>query len=219
METQEQMRQLWLAKDGDTASIAKVATYVWERFGGRISKLYSPDKADDWEDLRQVFWQAVIEHIPKIDHRGSPYWHLSQRGYWRVGAYIRHKKAVADRAQVLSLDALRQNSADEDGLALHERVPDHNVDVEGVVTRQIGAVQEVLVAEGAPMPPVARRAFEALLTDDDLDPGEQGFNKRLAKKLGVSPQRASQAMSILRRSIETEAHFQNMERIHARGGR
>jgi hypothetical protein len=200
-ETARMMATLELAKKGVESAKSEICAYVWERYGFKVSNLFSYDVAEDREDIRQIFWLAVVEHIPKLDHRGNPIWHLAVRGFWQVGAHVRRKRVMVG---LLSLDAPIQNGQETTHTSRLEMLPDYTKDVEGIVIRQIGSKQQVELMSRLEMPPTARRAFDAILSGEAGDPSEIGFNKSLAAALEVSPQRASQAMQALRGSVEAE---------------
>src|SRR5882672_5078166 len=73
--------ELERAKTGHSGAADFICRYVWETYGGRIFGLFSNDVADDRDDLQQIFWLAVAGHLPKLDHRGDPVYHLGQRGF------------------------------------------------------------------------------------------------------------------------------------------
>lgn len=191
------MNELEQAKKGVSSSMDFICRFVWEKYGYKISRLFSNDVAEDREDLQQIFWMAVAEHIPHLDDRGNPVWHLAVRGFWRVGAHIRRKEKMAG---LLSLDAPIND--EEETSSRGARLRDDTVDVEGLIVQQLGDKQQVDFVLDLNLAPVARRALEAIMSGV-ADPTEMGFNKTLAQKIGVSPQRASQAMQLLRGSVET----------------
>lgn len=187
--------ELGRAKEGCSSATDFICRYVWELYGYRIRKLFSNDTIDDGDDLQQIFWIAVVAHIPKLDHRGDQIYHLGQRGFWRVGSYIRRKKAM-DR--ILSLDA---PYGEDEGMTLGQRHADPSSDTEGIVLRQLGGEQQVDMILNLELAPIAQRALDAIMSGEAGDPDEIGFNKNLAAVLKVSPQRASQAMKSLRSAV------------------
>lgn len=189
--------ELERAKEGHSLAIDFMCRYVWDTYGRRIFSLFSNDVAEDRDDLQQIYWMAVVETIPKLDGRGDPVYHLGQRGFWRVGAHIRRKEAMG---RLLSLDATI--SADEDeSLTRGSKLEDERVDIEGLVVHQLGSAQQVEMILDIELAPIAQRALDAIMKGEAGDPSEIGFNKQLAGALGVSPQRASQAMQSLRQSV------------------
>jgi hypothetical protein len=190
------MATLERAKAGDQRAREDIVMYVWEKYGGKIAYLYSPDPADEREDLHQIFLMGVTDALAKVDHRGNPIWHLAVRGNWAVSRHIRTAK---EKARERSLDYEAFEGEGETAVA---QLRDESVDVEGLVLSQIGTGQQVSLIMGANLSPTARRAMEAILNDEAGDPVELGFNKRLADALEVSPQRASQAMESLRKGVD-----------------
>lgn len=184
------------AKVGSRVAADFICRYVWEQYGGKIINLFSNDSSEDRDDLQQIYWLAVAEQIPKLDERGDPIYHLGQRGFWRVGAHIRRKRAMV---HLLSLDAA---IVDEDESRTRgAMLSDDRVDVEGIVVHQLGSQQQVEMILDIELAPIAQRALGAIMRGEAGDPAEIGFNKTLAKVLKVSPQRASQAMQSLRASV------------------
>lgn len=194
--------ELERAKAGSELSADFICRYVWEQFGKRIWGLFSNDTADDRDDLKQIYWMAVARALSIVDERGDPLYHLGQRGFWAVGAHIRRKEAMQ---RLLSLDAPKFNAElGEDseitiGDALHD--PNPYSDVEGIVVNQLGSRQQVSMILNLELAPIAQRALDAIMSGQAGNPAEIGFNKNLAKQLGVSPQRASQAMQSLRSAV------------------
>lgn len=186
------------AMSGISQSVDFVCRYVWDSYGTRIFELYSNDRADDKEDLQQIFWMAVAKHIPKLDERGDLFYHLGQRGFWAVGAHIRRREAMST---LLSLDAPRHREGEDGDATLGDSICDLQADVEGMVVHQLGSQQQVDIILGLDLAPTAQRALDAILSGDAGDPLELGFNKKLSETLGVSPQRASQAMASIRKAV------------------
>lgn len=186
------------AMNGRSHSADFICRYVWEQYGARICELYSNDRADSKDDLRQIFWMAVARHIPKLNEKGDLLYHLGQRGFWAVGAHIRRKEAMS---RLLSLDAPRGSQNEEGDTTILDSLPDHRTDVEGLVVHQLGSSQQVDMILNLRLAPIAQRALDAIMSGQAGEPTEVGFNKSLAKALGVSPQRASQAMNSLRSAV------------------
>jgi hypothetical protein len=186
------------AMNGVASSIDFVCQYVWDNYGTRIFDLYSADRADDKDDLQQIFWMTVAKHIPKLDERGDLFYHLGQRGFWAVGAHIRRKESMV---RLLSLDAPRRQADGDGDATIADSLRDPAVDVEGIVVNQLGSGQQVSMILNLQLAPIAERALDAIMSGQAGDPSEIGFNKKLAAELGVSPQRASQAMQSLRSAV------------------
>lgn len=196
----EIMRHLENAKKtGDSRSMGIVCEYVWNEFGvKKVSRLFSYDVAEDEDDIRQTFMLGVIKHIPKIDDRGNPLYHLSVRGWYAVTYLTRKAAPLAGQA---SLNV-------EEGEIQIGQLRDNAVGPEDLVVQQIGSRQQVQAILESDISPTARRACDAILSGAAGDPTELGFNKTLAKELGVSPQRSSQSIGKIRK-IAKKAGVQN----------
>lgn len=190
--------ELEQAKTGHSSAVDYICRYVWDQYGKRIWDLFSNDSADDKDDLQQIYWMAVVKHLPKLDERGDPVYHLGQRGFWAVGAHIRRKEAMS---KLLSLDAPRHRDGEDKDMTLGDSLRDPIADVEGIVVNQLGGNQQVDMILDLKLAPTAKRALGAIMAGKAGDPREKGFNKNLAGALGVSEQRASQAMQSLRKAV------------------
>lgn len=200
-ETAKVMALLEEAKAGVSAAQDFICRHVWEKYGYKINGYFSSDSAEDRDDLQQIFWLAVAEAIPKLDNRGNPVWHLAVRGTWKVGAHIRRRDKIAKARQLVSLDAPAKG-AEEETWTTGSRLRDEKQDVESFVVQQLGSLQQVELIGELGFSPTAQRALEVILSGEAGDPTEIGFNKNLAAVLGVSPQRASQAMTAIRSTVE-----------------
>lgn len=197
------LARLERAKKGDEAAHAEVALYCFNKYKHRIARLYSLDPATDMEDLELTFFEAIMKVIPKLDHRGNPFYHAGQHGWWAVASELRRMKAlINNRGQ------LRPNPEnDTDWLErLENRLePDFR---DSVVTRLV-ARDSVKVVTGAKLKPPAMKALALIFLDQvgytneegrwiSLSPGDLGFNKYLAEQMECSPQRVSQLMNEIR---------------------
>lgn len=82
--------------DGIQVRIEKMAAYFGRRCGV------------DEDDLRQEAWVAVLEILPRLDHRvGTPEQHLLKRARWRILDTIRHQR----RRQHLAIEDVSPQTA------------------------------------------------------------------------------------------------------------
>lgn len=185
------LARLERAKQGDEAAHAEVALYTFNKYRHRIGKLYSLDPAICKEDLEMTFFEAIMKMIPRLDHRGNPFYRAGQQGWWAVASELRTIKQMLDRRAVLT-----RTADDADWLdRLEDRLePDFR---EGVVTRlQSASVVKAITSSSLKAP--AQRALAFIYSGKVGEPGELGFNKKLAEAMGCSPQRVSQIMNELR---------------------
>lgn len=177
------------AQQGDEQAVYDVAMYVFRRWKTRIRGFYSLDPAYDREDIEDAFLEGILKALPLgVHERPNPLWHLSERGYWNVGSFVR---SIRNRPIPVQ-DDIDQNDP------VVEQVPDDEEDMRTVVISQLDAGQRVIhILANADLRGNTKLAIEAILAGEVGDPTELGFNKRLADYLEVSPQRASQVMAEL----------------------
>lgn len=196
MTTEQRMRGLLRqAQAGDEDAHREVALYVFNRFKDRLRRLYSLDPSVSQEDLEMTFFEAIMRHVPLADGRGDDFYHLGQRGFWAAQSEIRAVKAMVSRRVFL-----RETP---DDMTFEEQIGEDRTAVPAcdIVHEQLGAAQTVRVISTAPLRGRAREAIDRILTDQTLNPAEPGFNKALARRMGVSPQRASQILAQVRAEV------------------
>jgi hypothetical protein len=191
--TREEQRvtaMLPAAHQGDETAVYEVAMYVFKRWKSRIRKFYTLDPAYDREDLEDVFMHGILAALPLGVHtRPNPLWHLSERGYWAVGSFIR---SIRQRPHMVHED-------EDTREVLVEQVEDPVDYREIVVSRSAAQERVVHILANSSLRDKPRLAVEAILSGEVGDPTELGFNKNLAEYLKVSPQRASQIMAEVER--------------------
>lgn len=188
-EQQQMLALLPLAQAGDESAIGRIAVYCLDKYRYRIAKLYSLDPAISREDLEMTFFEAIIRAIPKLDHRGNPFYAAGQFGVWAVGSELRTIKAMLTRrgAQPQPVDG------ETDWL---ERLADRlEPDFREIVVSRHESTRLVRIIAKADLKPHVRKALQIIYEGKAGDPDELGFNKRLAAEMEVSPQRASQIMA------------------------
>lgn len=179
------LAKLRLAQDGDEESQREVAVWVWQNFRSRISNLYSKDPAFSRDDLDQVFFLGVAKAIMKAKlDLGNPFEYIAWVGRNNVLSLIRANKA-------------RFNDP------LDEMLHGQDVDFSDVVIERVFARQAIEILATVKLTPSARRMTGLLVSGAVGDPSEVGFNRRIAKEMDVTPQRASQVMASIKRAVET----------------
>lgn len=191
-EHERMLARLERAKQGDEAAHAEVALYCFNKYKNRIGRIYSLDPAISKEDLEATFFEAIMKMVPKLDHRGNPFYRAGQQGWWAVASELRAIKGMLDRRASVA----RAGEGDMDWLErLEDRLqPDFR---EGVVT-QMQSASVIKAITGSSLKGPAQRALALIYSGDVGSPDELGFNKRLAEHMGCSPQRVSQIMNELR---------------------
>lgn len=202
------LARLERAKAGDEAAHAEVALYCFNKYKGRIGRLYSLDPAIGKEDLEATFFEAIMKMVPKLDHRGNPFYRAGQQGWWAVASELRAIKSMLEKRA--PMPRMRD---DADGTDWLERLEDRlEPDFREVVVAQMAATDTVRAVTSASLKPPAQRALaiiysgkltrEMTINDElrevPLFPDDLGFNKALAQEMGCSPQRVSQIMNEIR---------------------
>lgn len=186
------------AQKGDADARRAVALYVFERYKGRVKRLYNQDPAVSLEDMEHTFFEGIWEYTPKADRRGDPLYHIGQRGYWRVQSEVRSAHALMKQRTKALVGAHGWDErmwGEGDGIDQH---PDPAEDFSEVLFRNDEARQRLQLIFDAPISLRAREAVERALAGQAGDPSEPGFNQRLAQAMGLSPQRISQLFNELR---------------------
>jgi hypothetical protein len=182
------------AQRGDPRAQRAVALHCYERFVPRVRRLAAKqaDPAISLEDLESVFFEGCMAGTLIADHRGDPLYHVGQRGYWAAQSALR-------TARRITREQARVWAGMEDGRDPVSELPDPGApdDFERAEDA-IVARQRVEVLTTAPLKPRLRQAVDAILSGEAGDPRDDGFNKRLAACMRVSPQRASQVVAELR---------------------
>lgn len=180
------LRLLQAARQGDDGAHEQLVRVLAKHFGYMVHRFYSSDPSAGQDDLHQEFMLGIWRAVEHVDERGDPLYHLAQRGWWAMAAY-----ATALRR--------RRNGANGDvsvgtlpvGYDLPD--PDLHTDPEYVVelleSRDEARTHVAYVRARVALLPREAQTLEWMLHDND--PFEKGANKRLADRLGVSPQRAS----------------------------
>lgn len=186
---QQAMACLIKAQAGCYDSRTEVTLYVFERWKYRAHALFAQDRSLDHDDLEQVFFLGILEGVEKVDERGNPLFHLSQRGLWRV-------KSTVKASQLRGM-TVTQDLGDVRESRLRENTDDHA----DLVINRVSADQ-MLIGVAPHLSDRARDAFMMMINGDLGDPAEPGLNKRLAEAMKVSEQRASQIMAKVRRGFD-----------------
>lgn len=200
MSHREAMKALRLAQAGDDEAKRQVALHVYDRYSYRIQRLYTLDPAISHEDMLATFFEGILRAIPELDARGNPLYFAGQRGVWAVQSEVRAVAATMERRSLRGFD-----DHQEDGLSLSERIADRcEPELSDMVISTMEADDAVRIVTGVALSARARQAARLVL-DGAVDPDEPGFNRSLARTMGVSPQRASQVVAELRKAASDEA--------------
>lgn len=193
-------RLLCKAQQGDEEAKRRYSIVVYEHYEGRIKRIFSKDPSIDLDDLRSTFYLGILKAIPKLDGRGSDLYHAGQRGMWAVQSEIKAvQRTMRQRAMHVSWD-----EPTADGLSLAERYQDREVEtVQEHAIEALSNEETVKIFADVDLKPRERQAIEAILSGEAGDPREGGFNKRLAAAMDVCPQRASQVMASMRKTLES----------------
>jgi hypothetical protein len=183
------------ARGGDEEARSELALYVYNEFMWRlVDRLSKPDvdPAVCMEDLKSTFFEGILKAIDKVDHRGNPAYFIAQCGIWLVLSELKAVQKLADH---------RGSLPSQEGVDPWQQVVDHGSD--SAYDRVLDKIAAEQVAERVVMRvecDLGPRHQEAvgLILEHSLDPGEIGFNKRLAELAGVSPQRMSQVLEDVR---------------------
>lgn len=192
-------KRLTQAQAGDEDAISEVAIYVFNKYRGRIVQLarQALDPAIALEDMEMTFFEAIMGFVPKADGRGDDFYHIGQRGVWAVQSELRTAQRQT-RQRAWARTVMEETGREPE----YERVQDRcEPDFREIVHGRVDGEELVRVIANAPMSARAAEAVDIILREG-LDPTEQGFNKDLAGRLGVSPQRTSQIMAGLREGLE-----------------
>lgn len=177
--------KLRAAQAGDEDAQREVAVWVWENYQARIYNLYSKDPAFSKDDLQQVFFLGIAKAVMKAKlHLGNPFEYIAWVGRNNVLSLIRANKARFDEA-------------------LDESLHGSCGDFSDIVVERVFAKQAVEVLATVKLTPSAKRMTKILISGAIGDPSEAGFNRRVAKEMDITPQRASQVMASIRKSVET----------------
>jgi DNA-binding CsgD family transcriptional regulator len=188
------MMKLRAAQAGDARAKEDVALWVYQRWSGRVLHFVTPTTGLEREDLEQTFFENIYRSIDvaKLDV-GCPLYHISQRAYWAVQSYVRFvTRGGGDAAATVRRRDPRVMEAGE--VPLYEQEPDPYDGQERII-EQLDAEHWVKALAGAKLKPREREVLALIASDDFGGPQEGAFNRRLAERLGVSAQRASQLMA------------------------
>lgn len=183
-----------LAQDGDREAQRTVALYCFDKYKPRVRRLVLAQTRHiiDQDDAEAIFFEGIMVAVLHLDERGDPLYHAGQRGVWALMSAIRSAYAIAEKQA-----ARWKGWTEEDPIGVVEDV--HGADAYERVDDRLAAEQRVQVLTTAPLKPHQRRLVEAIVSGVAGDPRDDGFNKRLATAIGISPQRASQIRQELRR--------------------
>lgn len=191
------MRQLLKqAQAGNEDAARQVALYCFEKYKYRLNKLYSRDPAISLEDMEMTFYEGIQDFVLKADGRGDDFYHIGQRGIWLVMSELRAVHRVMERR------AYPQVWDDGEEAEFTDRHMDRTTeDFREHVISVLDAGATVSVIARARLKTRTREALELILSGEVGEPDEIGFNKRLAGRMGISPQRSSQIMDDLEASL------------------
>jgi hypothetical protein len=182
------------AKRGDEDARRDVAMYVFDRYKGRLTSLYSKDPAVSMDDLLATFWEGIFRHVPKADGRGCDFYHIGQRGIWNVLSELRAVNMSMSHRQFPARTQVATDPVME--------LPDPDAEFVDVLVERVDAEDRVSVMTGITLKTRTQEALDLIRSGACGDPCETGFNQRLAGRMGVSPQRASQIMADLREALQ-----------------
>lgn len=169
------------AKRQEQGALSKLVMFIDQRYSYLVTRLYSADPVLSREDIHSYFLEGVIGGIPKVSMEiGDPLFHLAQRGVWKA------KSAVDSAKKYRRTEDLNDPEFGDAGADRTQEDP-ADIVVQRHFARHVTRVLSMAGLEGN-----EKRAFLLILTGDLGDPCEMGWNKKLARALRVSPQRASQ---------------------------
>lgn len=182
------------AQRGDHAARCEVVGYVFDRWLGRVARFYHEDPALGKDDIQSDFYEGIWHGVDRADERGNPLYHLGQRGVWHVQSTIRATRRARHGGETQGYSMVSLEGGEE-GMQVAS-----DEDLCEVIVSSGSARQRVLrVIAHAQLGDTPRRLLALML---EHDPTEKGFNQRAGQMLGVSAQRASQAMAEIRREFE-----------------
>ncbi len=200
MDVQETMvRQTWRAQQGNEQARGEVAMYCYNTYKGRLTSFFSRDPACSQEDLEATFFLGIWDAVMKADTRGNPLYFIGQCGIWRVQSEVR---TIRRRMAGISHFTHIADGTTQDDESVIEPV-DPAPDFREIVVSRLDDQRVVHIIANANLRDRQREALDIILAGEAGDPSEPGFNKRLAAKMGVCEQRASQLTGDLRRAYKT----------------
>jgi hypothetical protein len=196
------------AQQGDIDAQQAVAVFCYNRWMGRLVRLYEKnvsfgDPAIGFEDLKMTFFEGCMRAVLIIDERGNPLYHVAQRAIWNVMSELRAvQRAMRVRARFLPGGF--EDDDEDDWQTRYEALPDPDAidEYERADDRQ-DAMDLMHVIDTAPLRSRDRQVIDLILSGAAGDPDESGFNQRLAECMHVSPQRSSQIIGRIRRTVES----------------
>ncbi len=198
------MPRLRAARAGDEAAQSDVSLFVFKKYKGQVQGYYTSayDAAYDRDDIDQTFYLGIVQALAVVHpYRGNPFAYMAYRGVSRVKSFV---TAISNKPRLatVSLDGGYHQDGEPQMLDAADRADALPHDI---VIDQLDAEQRVVgITANAT---VTGRAEEilAMLLAGEIDPTDPGYNKELAKRLGVSQQRGSQLMGKLRKQLSAEA--------------
>lgn len=190
-EHESMLARLDEAQSGDEEAKREVAVYCFNRYRGRIAKFDSADPSDSFEDVQQVFFEALITGIDKDKGIGDRLYYVGQYGVWAVRSYVR---AMARKMEERDRFFNETEDGEPDPI---EQIPSLDLDFTEVVVHQEEVKERVALLK-ANLTPTAHRLVDLILSDDEIDVTQKGWQAEAADKLDISPQRVSQVLGKLR---------------------
>lgn len=179
------------AQERDPVALTELLSYIDQRYGWMIAKLYSSDPMLSREDIYAEFLEGVVGGIPIVSMDiGNPLFHLAQRGLWNAKSAVESAK----KYQYLPRRLKEVDASDDEAWNDGEFMPTDRTEssTEDIVVQRHFARHVTHVLSMADLTGNERKAFLLILSGELGDPCEMGWNKKLANALSVSPQRASQ---------------------------
>lgn len=172
----------------DEGARSRVLDYVIKRFRGMISGYFTRDPAYDRSDIESTFILGVVEGMAVVSLSiGNPLNYLAWRGLVRVksqvGAWRKKGQEFVASTEAMEYIPAAMGQEDDEYEVVIEQTAAHQRAVRVLTNHTLqGKAADMLT----------------LIVSGEIDPLESGANKRLASRLGVSPQRASQLMAKVR---------------------
>lgn len=198
----ERRRGMWLIREAQAGNpdafeplVSLIDAHFWNP-----RQFNCPDPAFDIDDIHQWFRIGVWRAILVVDGRGSPLFHLAERGRWHTCAMLAMKYRqrrggdawVRDFGEPVSIGTLSAEGETTDRwLAMADPRPESDPAYAVEISEQRDEARQTIirVIANTPLRPRDHDVIDWLMTDPD--PFELGANQRLAKRLDVSEQRAS----------------------------
>jgi hypothetical protein len=200
MTHEQALKKVALAQNGDKDAQREAALWCYRQYLPRLHRLAATtDPAISREDMEMTFFEGCMRGVLVADDRGDPLYHVGQRGIWNVQSELRSIRRQLQRRSLLVSQVMGDDGEPRDSIE-DTADPDAALDYERV-DDALEAVQRVHVITTVPLKGRERQAVD-LIMSATTDVRESGFNRTLARQMGVSPQRASQICSKLRERLQ-----------------